>query len=114
MVHLLHQMDQTSQQQLSHGTMSHQINTAAHEKYSRSAAAANGTAASYMTSEFLSDDDNTEKMGNNVNYNQSMIEDVIRTTAVNVHTFDESFHHSDHQLQVKARIYLKNYATLLS
>lgn len=105
-------MDQSNQRQINHGTMSHQINSAAtriaFEKSSRSAAAAaaaastgaNGTAASYFASEFLSDDDNTEKMVNNVNYNQSLAESVTRTSANNVHAFGEAFHHGDHQLQV--------------
>lgn len=94
--------------------MSHQMNSvtarSTFEKNSRSTAAAaiavtagaNGPPASYFTSEFLSDDDNTEKMINNVNYNQAMAENVIRATASNVHAFGEAFHHAEQQqLQVK-------------
>lgn len=107
------QMDQLNQQQLNQIAMSHQMNSAAvrnaYEKNSRSAAAAaaiaagaNGTPASYFTSEFLSDDDNTEKMINNVNYNQAMAENMIRTTVNNAHAFGEALHHAEqHQLQVK-------------
>lgn len=87
------------QQQLNHNPLSpaHQLSNTSSRGFERTHRG-NG----YFASEFLSDDDNSEKNINNSIYNPAQSGAVSQRAQINnsLQAFQEKIHQSDHQIQV--------------